>query len=175
MTRAAAAMLFAAALGACGQAPADHDAPVQAPAPASERAQTTPALQIDGNGLGEKLRFGAAKAEVVHAVTATQGAPTASRRIEECGEGPMDFVEFGGLSLGFQDGVFVGWFARSPFREKTVSGLAVGDPRSALGATVVEETTLGMEFRAPSEVSGILDERGQRIEALWAGSACLFR
>lgn len=181
MTRIVVAAVVAVAIGGCGRAPADpagrrETAPPDAAAGRVQQAAAQPAaIELDGQGLGPELRFGAARAQVVGAATSQFGPPTASDRLEECGEGALDFVRFGGLSLSFQDGRLAGWFVRSPFQHKTAAGLGVGDPRSALGATQVKESTLGEEFSTASGVNGILGNGGQEIEALWAGSACLFR
>ena len=88
----------------------------------------------------------------------------------------MDFVHFGGLSLGFQEGRFAGWSVseRHPSL-RTASGLAIGAPRSVLGDTEIDrDSTLGPEFSI-ADVGGILDEREREVIALWAGLPCQFR
>jgi hypothetical protein len=88
----------------------------------------------------------------------------------------MDFVGFGDLQLGFQEGRLAGWSISGPQPAlRTAGGLFVGAPRSALGdAEIDAESTLGPEFLV-EEVGGLLDETGARIEALWAGAVCQFR
>lgn len=164
------------ALPACERAaPAPDNAGIAAPAADRRAPPGFAALELDGRRLRSDLPFGSARAAVVRELGKSLGPPTGSDRIDECGEGAMDFVRFGGLSVAFQDDRLVGWFARPPFAGQTTQGLRVGEPRSALGPVPVEETSLGLEFRDSSGVSGVLDESGDRIAALWAGSACVFR
>lgn len=147
---------------------ANAAAPAPAPAP---RAYT-----LAGNGIEPGLRFGMPQAQAVAAAQAAFGAPTGRERNDECGEGPMEFVSFRDLQLGFQEGRLAGWAlsGRDPAL-RTGGGLAVGAPRSALGdAEIDRESTLGPEFNV-ADVGGILDESGARIEALWAGLTCQFR
>lgn len=88
----------------------------------------------------------------------------------------MDFVSFGGLQLGFQDGKLAGWsLSGTEPALRTKSGLTIGSPRSALGGLALdEESTLGPEFDADG-VGGLLDENGTKVIALWAGLPCQFR
>jgi len=192
-----AALLLAAAalpLGACArEAPAPANGSANAAAPAAAKAQpmanasntaapaaTQPAATrtytLAGNGIEPGIRFGMPQAQAVAAAQAAFGAPTAREHNDECGEGPMDFVSFRDLQLGFQDGRLAGWSlsGREPAL-RTAGGLAIGAPRSALGSAEIDrESTLGPEFNI-DEVGGILDESGARIEALWAGLPCQFR
>jgi hypothetical protein len=144
-----------------------------APVPAA----TPRTYTLAGNGIDPGIRFGMAEPEALAAARAAFGEPTGRREHnDECGEGPMDFVAFHGLQLGFQQGRLVGWSlsGRSP-PLRTAGGLAVGAPRSALGSAEIDrESTLGPEFNV-AEVGGILDASGTRIEALWAGLVCQFR
>jgi len=133
-------------------------------------------LVLAGTGILPALAFGTGRAEAVATATAAFGAPTGTGESDECGEGPMQFVDFGDLQLAFQEGRLAGWSLdgnRPALR--TAQGLAVGAPKSALGdAQIDRESTLGPEF-AIEDVGGILDEREQRVEALWAGLVCQFR
>lgn len=132
-------------------------------------------LRPDGKGLGEGLPFGSTRRDVLAAAARLRGSPTGQDRIEECGEGPMEFVRYGGLSLAFQQDRLVGWFVRAPDRLPVASGLKAGDPIGKLGKAAIEETTLGAEFELPDGTRGLLDEKRQKVEALWGGLACLFR
>ncbi len=145
-------------------------------AASTDRSRPAPVYTLSGNGLEPGLSFGTPREQVVAAVTEAFGPPTGTEHNSECGEGPMDFVNFGGLSLGFQDGRFAGWslYERMPAL-RTAGGLAVGAPRSALGdAPIDRESTLGPEFHI-GEISGLLDEGGREVAALWAGQPCQFR
>lgn len=155
--------------------PAEEEPAENAPASAMTPA-AAPVPVLGGRGLEPGLAFGMARAEAVAAATAAFGAPSGSGHNDECGEGPMDFVSFGGLQLGFQEGRLAGWSmsgARPALR--TARGIGIGSLRSALGGVSVDEqSSLGPEFEIEG-VGGILDESGARVEALWAGLACQFR
>ena len=131
---------------------------------------------LTGNGLDPGLPFGMPRVDAVAAATAAFGEPTGTEHNDECGEGPMDFVSFGGLQLGFQDGRLAGWsLSESHPSLRTAEGLAIGAPRSVLGeARIDEESTLGPEFDV-NGVGGLLDENGRTVIALWAGLTCQFR
>jgi hypothetical protein len=162
-------------------ASAESSANAGAP-PANVTAETRtdlpppPLILLAGNGIPPLLHFDMPQAEAVRLATQVYGAPTGREHNDECGEGPMDFVSFHGLQLGFLDRKLAGWSLsdREPAL-RTTRGLAIGAPRSALGNTEIdEESSLGPEFLV-DEVGGILDQSGARIEALWAGDTCQFR
>lgn len=149
------------------------------PAPVAKPAAPKPAPDaayvLAGNGLSPGLTFGTAQADAIAAAAAAFGKPSPIEHNDECGEGPMDFVSFGDLQLGFQEGKLAGWSlggARPALR--TAGGLAVGATRSAIGDASVEETSLGQEFFI-EDVGGLLSEDGKTIAALWAGYPCQFR
>lgn len=182
-------LVVAALLAACtgeNPVPADNlaapaDPPANAGASAANASPDTPppaapTYTLAGNGLAPGLAFGTARAEAVAAARGAFGTPTGREHNDECGEGPMDFVRFGGLHLGFQEGRLVGWSLSGPQPAlRTAAGLAIGAPRSVLGGAEVDtESTLGPEFSV-DDVGGVLDESGSRIEALWAGATCQFR
>ena len=131
---------------------------------------------LTGTGLEPGLRFGMLQADAIATATAAFGEPTGTEHNDECGEGPMDFVSFGGLQLGFQDGRLAGWsLSESHPSLRTEGGLAIGAPRSVLGnARIDQESTIGPEFDIGG-VGGILDEQGRTVIALWAGLTCQFR
>ncbi|HWT12759.1 MAG TPA: aspartate-semialdehyde dehydrogenase [Allosphingosinicella sp.] len=154
--------------------PGAGNAAAEAPAPVALPAADAPILA--GDGIEPDIAFGMARADAVAAATAAFGAPTGTQRNDECGEGPMEFVNFGALSLSFQDGRLAGWsLGEGEPALRTAGGIAVGTPRSALGGSEVDETsTLGPEFDIGG-VGGVLDEEGRRVVALWAGLVCQFR
>lgn len=178
------------ALAACGRQDAGsresgspttaarHDVPqASAPAsPAARPAEAAPAPTLSGNGLGPGLAFGVKQAQAVAAAAKAFGAPTGKEHNGECGEAPRDFVSFHDLQLAFQDGRFVGWsLGGATPKLRSAGGLAIGAPRAVLGgAQVDEEGSLGPEFEVDG-VGGILDAKGARVEALWAGAVCQFR
>lgn len=144
----------------------------EAKAPPSSPTKT---YVLAGNGLLPGVTFGMAQSDAIAAATAAFGKPSPLDHNEECGEGPMDFVSFGDLQLGFQEGKLAGWSldgARPALR--TAGGLAIGAPRSALGNVALVNSSLGQEFYL-GEVGGILSEDGKTIAALWAGYPCQFR
>jgi hypothetical protein len=190
----AAALLLG--LAACGQA-ADEAADPAAPAPAAEaplpvtKVEEKPVVALAPEGLmlvassgkTRLLDFGLGKAQVVEILTQAQGAAGKEIRNEECGAGPMVFVEWpDGLTALFQDDRFAGWSVGRGASPKltTMNGVGVGSTRSELiaafaGATI-EESTLGQEFTAGG-LSGILDGTAPtaKIDAIWAGTSCVFR
>lgn len=203
MFRHALALSAVLVLAACGK-PAEEAAappaatPAAPAAPAAAAAPATPAtaavaIALDAEGLRlvntdsgatRLLAFGATRAEAVEILTRAHGgvAGKASRN-EECGEGPVDFVAWDdGLSALFQDDRFVGWSVGSGGSEglTTMSGVGIGSTRaellSAYGGATIEESTLGQEFNA-GELYGILDGAGAaaKIDAIWAGTSCVFR
>ena len=147
-----------------GSAPAN-------PAPAAERVHI-----LAANGIEPGIAFGMKQADAVAAATAAFGPAGKTEHNDECGEGPMDFTSFGGLQLAFQEGRLAGWsLGETKPALRTKSGLTIGSPRSALGKLEIdEESSLGPEFDS-SGVGGILDEKGEKVLALWAGDTCQFR
>ncbi len=150
--------------------PAPKAAP-PAPAPAPARPDT-----LTAKGIVPGLAFGMTRAEAVAAAQAAFGAPTATEHNDECGGGPLDLVSFHDLQLSFDGGRLAGWsLSGATPALRTAGGLAIGAPRSVLGgAQVDEEGSLGPEFEIDG-VGGILDEKGAKVEALWAGTVCQFR
>jgi len=140
-----------------------------------------PGLSLDADGIqpaGSALRvdFGRAQAGVIDTVTRLRGdGPDEIVTNQECGAGPVTAARWAdGLTLNFLEGGFRGWVLDSDAVGVTGSALAVGQPRGVLGATAIEETTLGEEFAA-GEIFGLLDEGGAEIAYLWAGVTCFFR
>ena len=138
-------------------------------------AATAPAETLTDKGISPGLDFGMAQGPAVAAAIKAFGAPTGRDHNAECGQGPMDFVNFHDLSLEFQDGKFVGWSlggAKPALR--TAGGLAIGAPPSVLrGAPIDHDSSLGLEFYVGG-IGGLVDDQQTRITALWAGSVCQF-
>ena len=158
--------------GSNAAAAAAEAAPAQAneAAPAEARAYT-----LTADGIEPGLRFGMKQSDALAAAAAAFGPAGKIEHNDECGEGPMDFASVGRLQLGFQEGKLVGWSLYDAMPGlRTGSGLTIGSPRSALGDLAVEDSTLGPEFDDKG-VGGLLDEKGEKVDALWAGFPCQFR
>ena len=131
------------------------------------------------------LAFGTSRATVESLAERAIGAATERSRNEECGAGAMEFTEFGALTLNFQDGEFVGWFAdegtQVPITGGFVSGITRVDLESGGSVTMIPETTLEGEFeyvsRSGEAFGGFLDGTGadSRVVAFYAGTNCFFR
>lgn len=151
-------------------------------------------LALSGDGLAlvtaagatHPLRFDLPAAQAIDAVTRVLGVAPELGRNEECGAGPLDMASWpNGLTLVLQDGRFVGWSASPQAADArgeplaTMAGVGPGRTRRELEsayAARIEETTLGTEFEAGG-LSGVLDGRAPdaRIDAMWAGTSCVFR
>jgi hypothetical protein len=153
-------------------------------------AIAAPALNLAPDGLSVVLEsgsarhanFGMARDTVVPMISAALGEPTGESRNLECGQGPMELVQFrDGLTMEFMGGKFVGWDldGRAKTALATAAGIGIGSTlkqvRDAMTVTV-ENSTLGDEFRA-GDLGGLLTslEPDATITHLWAGSTCQFR
>lgn len=160
-------------------------------APADAPPEATLALAMNGLGLAD---FGTTMEEAVAAVAALQGNPADTGENPECGAGPLTFASWGnGLTLYGSEGAFVGWFlSDGPVMTDlaTPDDLALGSTRADLDAATtadVSESTIGTEFYAVASggdpatsetgLSGLLTGDGPdaEIEAMWAGTTCIFR
>lgn len=153
-----------------------------APAPALNIAPDGVSL-VTESGSARHASFGMDRDVAVPMVTAALGKPTDTGRNDECGQGPMDTVDFkDGLTLFFQEGKFVGWDldGRDKGGYSTAAGIGIGSTlkelRAAMTVTVDEESTLGIEFSS-GELGGLLSSTAAagKITHLWAGSTCQFR
>lgn len=177
-----------------GTAPASTSASTSAPQSALPKASA--AIAVDGEGLriflgaGESARpipFGADENVAIAAIEKLRG-PAKRSTGEECGAGPVQFAQFGGLTLLSQEGKFGGWAISE--EEKggigTVNGIAIGSSRAALEkafptAKIDPDSTLGTEFYtggdAEDGISGLLDGTGPqaKVTNLWSGLDCVFR
>lgn len=141
-------------------------------------------LAVGMRGLhpGQTYAFGRPQAEIVAMATSVRGRQTGAGRNEECGEGPIDYVDFGNLRVNFQNGRFVGWDASPgdvPVRDEW--GLGIGSPRAELedendAPLRVERSTLGVEFSSGG-YGGLLSSArpDATVTDLWAGLICAFR
>jgi hypothetical protein len=151
-------------------------ATAELPNAADEQEAVAPvSYTLSANGLAPGLTFGMPEAGVVKAATSVFGASTRVERNDECGEGPMNFVHFGDLQLGFQQVKFAGWsLGGTKPALHTAGGLTVGAPRSALGAAAGDEgSSIGPEFEIGG-VGGVLDDQ-DHVLSRWAGYPCQFR
>ncbi len=131
-------------------------------------------LLIETPGHARPLKFGEATPGQAEEALAALGPPVRSSN-SECPAGPLNFMDWkNGLELAFQDGKFAGWWANDKARGiATADGLRPGSPRSALGATQIEDTSIGKLFTVDG-VNGTLDDASGSVTALWAGAACIF-
>jgi hypothetical protein len=137
---------------------------------------------VSGSGSARHASFGMAQGVAVPMISAALGKPTDTGRNDECGQGPMDTVDFkDGLTLFFQEGKFVGWDldGRDKPSYATAAGIGIGSTLKQLREAMtvsVEDTSLGHEF-ASGDLGGLLSAAAPdgKIEHLWAGSTCQFR
>jgi hypothetical protein len=174
----------AIAAGAGNAAQAGSNAVAGDVVPGQEIMLERRGLAVGMRGLhpGQFYEFGRPQAEVVAMATAVRGRPTGSGRNEECGEGPIDYVDFGNLRINFQQGRFVGWDASPggpPVRNEW--GLGIGSPRADLEGETdpplrVQRSTLGIEFESDG-YGGLLSSNrpDATVTDIWAGLICAFR
>ncbi|HEY0022362.1 MAG TPA: hypothetical protein VGB24_05610 [Longimicrobium sp.] len=134
-----------------------------------------------GAGAPKRLVFGAPQAGVLADVNAALGEPKEQGNQEECPAGPLYQASYEpGLQVVFQDGAFVGWFAREGSRFRTAQGIGpgstVGELKKAYPSTTVEESSLGHEFAA-GELYGVVTGPSDTatVEVMFAGTNCIFR
>jgi hypothetical protein len=198
-------LLLAATVAACAggredgsNGAAEAAATVSAPATDAQQASgnaqgsTAPELRLGREALlagqpgldaSATLAFGRSRHQVVDAVAAIRGPPTATGRNAECPSGAVDYARFGSLTLHFDESGFAGWVvdgaAQPPLR--TEQGIGIGSRRSELGkgdqeGPTVENGSLGPEFSL-NGIGGILDGDGHnaRITSLFSGVTCFAR
>lgn len=157
--------------------------PADAAGPLLNLAPDAMSLVDPQSGRARELAFGTAREVTVTGATAALGKPSDTGRNGECGEGAMEFVEFGGLTLWFQQNKFVGWFLEGATPKlTTATGAGIGSTRKqvadALAISDVADSSLGREFATDrGNLSGLLDGAGDaaKVTALWSGQACIFR
>lgn len=158
-------------------------APMESAEPLLNIAPEALSLVDPRSGRTRQLAFGTAREITLTGATAALGKPGDTGRNGECGEGAMEFVEFGGLTLWFQQDKFVGWFLEGAKPKlTTASGAGIGSTRSqvadALAISDVPDSSLGREFATDKgDFSGLLNGAGDgaKVTALWSGQACIFR
>lgn len=172
------------ALAACGQSEPTPE-PEASLAPASD-PQGDALIIVDADGLGakgsERLRFGAARAEVDAALEGAFGAAPDRSSNDECGAGPMEFSAFGPLQVAYLDGRLAGWFLGEGKGIATSDGVRPG--ATSLAALQREhevrrlDTTLEGEFEYTTAsygtITGFAGAEGSII-GLSAGVTCFFR
>jgi hypothetical protein len=138
-------------------------------------------LVDEASGVSRPLPFGMPQDQLLAILEGFRG-PADGGTNSECAAGPVDYAVWAdGLTLNFQEAVFVGWALdeRAEGAHATMNGIGPGSTRGELEAVYeveVEQTSLGTEFSAGG-MAGILDgdSPDARITALWAGVDCVFR
>jgi hypothetical protein len=144
------------------------------------REPAPPALTLDAGGIQPmaspfRIDFGRAQVGVIDTVTRILGGgPSQITTNTECGAGPITAASWReGLTLNFQDGVFVGWVSADPALP-VAGGIVPGMSRLSMPPVSFQVTTLGTEF-GRSDIYGLLTEGDAAISMLWAGTTCFFR
>ena len=129
-------------------------------------------------------KFGADRVTVDKLVSAALGKPVARSENSECGAGPMAFSRIGALTLNYQGGKFVGWFAHEGKGLVTSDGIQPGitiaDLKRERSVRLLDTTLDGeFEYAAPdgSNISGFAKGTGDsaKVTGLYAGTQCFFR
>lgn len=141
-------------------------------------------LSVGSGAKRERFPFGSVQADVERAVSEATGKTAKPSSNEECGAGPMQFAQFGGLMLNFQDGKLTGWFADEGDEAVTGDGIRPGIPLSGLQSErsvkrITDSTLEGeIEYAMPdgSTLGGFVSEGADpRLTSLYAGMSCFFR
>lgn len=142
-----------------------------------------PALDSEGlrmvipSGATRLIAFGSERQAVENAVGRALGKGGSRSSNDECGAGPMQFSTINGFTLNFQDGKFVGWNIDGTLGLTTIDGMGVGSNRAVLEQSrtiAMQDSTLGAEF-STGGIGGFLDEEGDTVSMLYAGTQCFFR
>ena len=184
MRRIAVLALLPLMLAACdkaAEAPEVAETAAAVPAAAADLMLDLQAtgIVVPAQGGAEQLDipFGSARAAAEATIAAVAGEVQSRGTNAECGAGPMQMTEYSRLTLNFQDDKFVGWFARAPYVPQLPRKEMLADPAVALvtGSTLGEEFTIGA--KGGPIISGLFAgaEDTAAVEALWAGTNCLFR
>jgi cytoskeletal protein RodZ len=135
-------------------------------------------LQVDD----ADLDFEADADDAVAAIADVLGPPSEEGDQDECPAGPATFAAWDevGLSLTFQEDVFVGWSARPTSTLQTSEGIGigstVGDLQAAYPGTTFTTTSLGEEFDADGIFGVATDSAASgEVTDMWAGITCIFR
>ncbi len=173
---------------------ATSSTPAAAPSPAAVARTAAPAPEqaaqrvvLDSGGLsvgGTKAAFGTDRATVDARIAAALGQPVERSDLGECGAGAMDFSKIGGLTLNYQEGKLLGWFAREGSGLVTSDGIRPGitiaDLKRERSVKLLDTTLDGeFEYYAPdgSTMSGFAEGKGDQatITGLYAGTQCFIR
>ncbi|AWW75014.1 aspartate-semialdehyde dehydrogenase [Erythrobacter sp. KY5] len=122
--------------------------------------------------------FAAGQSEVEAAIARAIGEPGEVMDMPECGAGPMESSTYpGGLTVNYQDGIFVGWLISEPAEKIGVEGLPVGTARAQIeampGFAMMEGSTLGEEFMLGDRLAGFIED--DAVSMLYSGTQCFFR
>ncbi|MEO1044076.1 MAG: hypothetical protein AAFX04_01400 [Pseudomonadota bacterium] len=177
-------LLLLSALSACAAPSGNGNAALP-----SEPEVVNETIAVSHKGLsgvgGDALRYGTPRDAVIAVLQPHFDPPLSITTNEECGAGPIVFVNYDLVSLNFQQGVFVGWWFRTESALRTDRGIGLGSRWSEVQAVYpqVEEqrdSTLGREFYILDDgqhISGLLDGDGDDalVTDLWGGTNCIFR
>ncbi|GEM_PF-929986 len=132
------------------------------------------------HGISQRLPFGSSDTQADAALTDLLGTPTVSNSLAECPVGPLEFHDFGALSLHFDEGALVGWSINEgaflPARITLPNGAHIGLSGEQLPDWMGDfpDSTLGIE-RYGDHVHAMLSEDDAAITTMWGGAACIFR
>ncbi len=130
----------------------------------------------DGDQLLE-VPFGSVRAATEASLAAVLGEEIERGETAECPPGPMQWTQYEGVTLNFQEDRFVGWFATEPYLPLETRGELI----AAGSVTMFEDSTLGEEFTIGNPelrtISGLFADEGDEAQVigLWAGLNCIFR
>lgn len=142
-----------------------------------------PALDGEGlrmvipSGATRLIGFGSERQVVENAIGRALGKGGTRSANAECGAGPMQFSALDGFTLNFQNGKFVGWSIDGTLGLTTIDGMGVGSNRAVLEQSrtiTMVDSTLGEEFSSGG-IGGFLDEEGDIVTMLYAGTQCFYR
>ena len=175
--------------GAADRAPAN--AAASKATPAKPQAANRAVLDFEGvifnspAGKTQEFNFGVSRTEI-EAVAARMFGEADDRSTNgECGAGPMEFTRYGPLTLNYQNGKLVGWFAKEGPQVVTTDGIKPGsfvrDLKVTRSVRMIADSTLEGEFDYLAAdghpIGGFAkgDGRDAKIDSLYAGVNCFFR
>lgn len=185
--------------GTTGEEPAPAPEPATTTPPEPVPATTAPTTPADGQatvvlapgglaivdaaGASTRLNFGTDQQLVIDALSAALGeAPALSDGSAECPNGQAVVASWPDLRMDFDEsGSFLSWTASQESTLTDENGIGLGSTRTeldqAFAPAVDEDSTLGTEFYGETTLSGLLSgpDADDTIDALWAGSVCVFR
>ncbi len=147
------------------------------PSPDDEVSAESSGLTIASasDGASHPLPFGTGFQDTMHMLVLIFGPEVSVAFPQECGAGPLVSATIPGqINLIFQDDRFAGWMLSNDAGLSTSTGLGVGSPTDAVGPVAFVDYGMGQEFDAGG-IFGLLTEEGRAVEAIWAGTSCIFR